>query len=181
MTTAPRPLEGQCEWTASDMADESEWTARFDDGERAEIDGALRHAQSVSGDILEIGVEDFPLPTVSTRLAGIERELIDGRGFVRLRGLERDRYTQPEMEMIYWGIGLHLGVPWPQNQHGHVLGDVVDQGKGLDDPTARGNEIGGAALPFHCDGSDLVGLMCLSNGRHGGLSAVANSVRIHKL
>lgn len=76
MTTAPHPLEGQCEWTASDMADESG---------RAEIDGALRHAQSVSGDILEIGVEDFPLPTVGTRLAGIERELIDGRGFVPAR------------------------------------------------------------------------------------------------
>ena len=74
MTTAPQLLEGQCEWTA-----------RFDDGERAEIDGALRHAQSVSGDILEIGVEDFPLPTVSTRLTGIERELIDGRGFVPAR------------------------------------------------------------------------------------------------
>ena len=24
------------------------------------------------------------------------------------------------------------------------------------------------ALPFHCDGSDLVGLMCLENGRSGG-------------
>jgi hypothetical protein len=35
------------------------------------------------------------------------------------------------------------------------------------------------ALPFHCDGSDLVGLMCLQNGLSGGLSAVANSVRIH--
>jgi len=35
------------------------------------------------------------------------------------------------------------------------------------------------ALPFHCDGSDLVGLLCLENGRSGGLSAVANSVRIH--
>ena len=42
-----------------------------------------------------------------------------------------------------------------------------------------GNELGGIALPFHCDGSDLVGLMCLENGRRGGLSAVANSVRIH--
>jgi hypothetical protein len=60
-----------------------------------------------------------------------------------------------------------------------VLGDVTDQNKGIDDPTARGNELGGIALPFHCDGSDLVGLMCLENGRRGGLSAVANSVRIH--
>jgi hypothetical protein len=181
MTTAPQALEPHCEWTASDVADESAWTELLGDQELSEIDRALRHALAVSDDILQIGVDDFPLPSVSLRLAEIERELIDGRGFVRLRGVERDRYTQAEMEMIYWGIGLHLGAPWPQNQHGHVLGDVVDQGKGLDDPTARGNEIGGAALPFHCDGSDLVGLMCLSNGREGGLSAVANSVRIHNL
>ena len=83
------------------------------------------------------------------------------------------------MEILYWGIGMHLGFPWPQNKHGHVLGDVTDQQKAANDPTARGNELGGMALPFHCDGSDLVGLLCLSNGISGGLSAVANSVRIH--
>ena len=44
---------------------------------------------------------------------------------------------------------------------------------------ARGNELGGVALPFHCDGSDLVGLLCLENGISGGLSAVASSVGIH--
>ena len=98
---------------------------------------------------------------------------------MRLRGVDRRAYTQAEMEVLYWGIGTHLGLPWAQNKHGHVLGDVTDQNKGIDDPTARGNELGGIALPFHCDGSDLVGLMCLENGRRGGLSAVANSVLIH--
>jgi hypothetical protein len=83
------------------------------------------------------------------------------------------------MELLYWAIGTHLGLPWAQNKHGHLLGDVTDQAKRIDDPTVRGNEIGGIALPFHCDGSDLVGLMCLDNGRAGGLSAVANSVLIH--
>jgi hypothetical protein len=83
------------------------------------------------------------------------------------------------MEIIYWGIGMHLGFPWPQNKYGHVLGDVTDQQKAANDPTARGNELGGMALPFHCDGSDLVGLLCLANGLSGGLSAVANSVTIH--
>ena len=129
--------------------------------------------------MLELGRDDFPLPTLHARLLGIEEELVNGRGFVRLRGIDRRAYTQTEMEILYWGIGTHLGLPWAQNKHGHVLGDVTDQAKGIDDPTARGNELGGIPLPFHCDGSDLVGLMCLENGRSGGLSAVANSVRIH--
>ena len=139
----------------------------------------MRVALAKSSDVLEVGRADFPLPQLSKRLARVERELIKGRGFVRLRGIERERYDQAEMEMLYWGIGTHLGSPWPQNKHGHVLGDVTDQGKAADDPSARGNEIGGAALPFHCDGSDLVGLLCLQNGIEGGLSAVANSVSIH--
>ena len=179
MTHQPRILEAQCEWTSDQMADESIWTEWFTGDERSELDAALRHALAKSDDVLEIGRGDFPLPNLRPRLREIERELIDGRGFVRLRGIERDAYSQTEMETLYWGIGMHLGFPWPQNKHGHVLGDVTDQQKAANDPTARGNELGGMALPFHCDGSDLVGLMCLSNGISGGLSAVANSVRIH--
>jgi len=175
----PRILEPQCEWTAPDVADEATWTEHFDAAELAELDASLRHALTKSDDVLQLERDDFPLPTLRHRLARIEDELINGRGFVRLRGVDRRAYSQSEMEVLYWGIGTHLGLPWPQNKYGHVLGDVTDQHKAIDDPTVRGNEIGGAALPFHCDGSDLVGLMCLENGRSGGLSAVANSVRIH--
>ena len=177
--TEPRVLEAQCEWSAADVADEDLWTEHFTDAELAELDASLDHARQRSEDVLELTKDDFPLPTLAGRLADVERELIDGRGFVRLRGIDRSAYTQTEMELLYWGIGTHLGLPWAQNHHGHVLGDVTDQAKRTDDNTARGNELGGIALPFHCDGSDLVGLMCLENGRSGGLSAVANSVVIH--
>ena len=179
MTTTPRILEPQCEWTSGDVADDEVWTEHLTGGERDELDASLRAARRRSADVLELAKDDFPLPQLSARLARIERELIDGRGFVRIRGIDRSAYTTDEMELLYWGIGAHLGAPWAQNKYGHVLGDVTDQAKAVDDPTARGNELGGVALPFHCDGSDLVGLMCLENGRAGGLSAVSNSVRIH--
>ena len=175
----PRILEPQCEWHADAMADEAVWTEHFTAAELEELDAALRVALAKSDDVLEIGREDFPLPHLHARLVEIERTLMDGRGFVRLRGIDRDRYTQAEMEMLYWGIGMHLGAPWAQNKHGHFLGDVTDHGRAPDDPESRGNELGGVPLPFHCDGSDLVGLMCLQNGMAGGLSAVANSVAIH--
>jgi len=175
----PRILEERCEWKSADLADEGAWTEVIGDAEQQEIDAALRHALSVSRDILDIEREDFPLAGFADRLASVEDKLINGRGFVRLRGIDRERYDQEEMEMLYWGIGTHLGMPWAQNKHGHVLGDVTDQGRTADDAEARGNELGGIALPFHCDGSDLVGLLCLVNGRSGGLSTVANSVAIH--
>ena len=39
--------------------------------------------------------------------------------------------------------------------------------------------MGQTGLDYHCDGSDLVGLMCLSSAASGGLSAVCNSVSLH--
>ena len=179
MTPEPNILEPQCEWTADDVSDETSWTEVLEAAELAELDAALRAAAKKSSDILEIGRDDFPLPHLATRLFDIERTLIEGRGFVRIRGIDRSKYSQSEMEMLYWGIGMHLGAPWAQNKHGHLLGDVTDQGKTGAEADSRGNEIGGVALPFHCDGSDLVGLMCLQNGIEGGLSAVANIVTIH--
>jgi hypothetical protein len=177
--TSPQILEIGSEWHARDVADESAWTEAFDEAEQEELDAAVRKALEKSADVMEIAKNDFSLPTLQVRLEKIERDLIDGRGFVRLRGVDRRRYSREEMEMIYWGIGMHLGAPWPQNQYGHVLGDVTDQGVDPADPTSRGNEIGQIAFPYHSDGSDLVGLLCLQKSKSGGISTVANALSIH--
>jgi alpha-ketoglutarate-dependent taurine dioxygenase len=178
MSDLPRVLETHAEWHAADVADPASWTEVFDAAERAELDAALRQVSGVSP--LEIGREDFPLPRLAERLREIERELIGGRGFVLLRGIAREDYSQEEMELLYWGIGMHLGTPWAQNARGHVLGDVTDQGVPASDQTSRGNELGGDFdFPYHSDGSDLVGLMCLQKAQSGGASTVANAVAIH--
>lgn len=179
MSDAPSILEIGAEWHGTDVADPESWTERLTAVELRELDAALRHARAKSESLLDIGKEDFPLPTLGARLTRIESDLIDGRGFVLIRGLPRARYDNDEMCLLYWGIGMHLGKPWPQNKKGHLLGDVTDQGKRPDDPTSRGNEIGGVPFPYHSDGSDLVGLMCLQTGKEGGTSTVCNAVAIH--
>ena len=172
-------LETTCEWRADDWSDPASFTELLSPAEQDEIAEAVKAAFAKSSNMLDIGKDDFPLPTLAPRLKKIEEELINGRGFVLLRALPRTRFNNDEMCMAYWGIGMHLGRPWPQNAKGHLLGDVTDQGKGHDDPNARGYEIGGSALPFHTDGSDLVGLMCLSEGRAGGESLLCNSLAIY--
>ena len=172
-----RELEPRCEWTANDVGDDYVWP--LDDDDRAELDAALRHAKDAVDDVLDITPEVFPLPGLGPRLAALAEELVDGRGVALIRGLERARYTADDASAIYFGVGVHLGRPWPQNAKGHLLGDVTDQGKRPDDPTSRGNELGGVGLPFHSDGSDLVGLFCLDAGAEGGRSLVANAVTIH--
>jgi hypothetical protein len=175
----PRVLETGCEWRAADVANPAEWTEVLTPADIAEIDRAIAFARAKSNDLLAIGKDDFPLPELSGKIKRLEKDLMQGRGFVLIRGLPRERYTNDDMCLAYWGIGAHLGKPWPQNHKGHVLGDVTDQGKTLADPTARGNELGRIGLDYHCDGSDLIGLLCLQTASEGGLSAVANSVALH--
>ena len=171
------PLEPRCVWRRDDLGDG--YVYELSDAQVDELDAALRVAESRCDDVLDITRDDFPLPTLAPELARLQRDLIDGRGVTLIRGLPVDRYDKARASMIYWGVGMHLGQPWPQNAKGHLLGDVTDQGRALDDPHSRGNEIGAVAFPFHSDGSDLVGLFCLNPGASGGASLVANVVTIH--
>ena len=168
--------ETHANWRASDIGDTDHWTLRLTAAHHAELDAALEHARSVADDVLDVTADHFPLPTLAPHLAEMAEELVNGRGFARIAALDVERLGAEAASWIYWGIGMHLGEPWPQNAKGHLLGDVKDQGKAPDDPTARGNEIGGHPLGFHSDGSDLVGLLCIDSGVSGGESLVANAV-----
>ncbi|HEY4123895.1 MAG TPA: TauD/TfdA family dioxygenase [Rhizomicrobium sp.] len=176
---APRPLESHVDWRHDDVQDESKWTVELTTDDLRELDHALAVAKSHSDNLLDIGLDRFPLHKLAAKLQDIERELIEGRGFVRIRTLDTLKYSDDDLTMLYWGIGIHLGDPWPQNHYGHVMGDVTDQGKALNDPTIRGNEIGQVGLDYHTDGADLIGLMCLRKAKTGGLSCVANVVAIY--
>jgi hypothetical protein len=175
----PKPLETHIGWRSHDVADPATWTMQLTAADHAELAAALAVAKRVSNDLLAIGRDAFPLDGLAKKLAAAEAELIAGRGFVRISALPADRYSDDDLTLLYWGIGTHLGEPWAQNKHGHVMGDVTDQGKAYDDPEVRGNEIGLVALDYHTDGSDLVGLMCLRAAASGGLSCVANAVAIY--
>jgi hypothetical protein len=175
--TVVEPLETQCEWHSADVGEQ--FVFELTDAHVAELDAALEYAEARTDDVLDVTRELFPLPTLAPVLTKLTEELINGRGVVLIRGVPADRYDKARASTIYWGVGMHLGRPWPQNAKGHLLGDVTDQGRAPDDPNGRGNEIGAVAFPFHSDGSDLVGLFCLNSGASGGASLVANAVQIH--
>lgn len=176
---AVRALESGAEWSAADVADPDAWTHRLTNAEIAELEAAIAVARQKTDEVLDVTADDFPLPTLGPILDDIAEHLINGRGFHRISGIPVDRVGNDDASWMYWGIGRHLGEPWPQNAKGHLLGNVTDQGKSPNDPTARGNEIGGAELTFHNDGSDLVGLLCLDAGVSGGESLITNGVAAH--
>ena len=125
---SPRVLETQCAWRAAEMSDEASWTESLTREELEELDAALRLALEKSTDVLEVGREDFPLPTLAATLATVANDVENGRGIVLMRGHDFDRYSFDEIRTLYWGIGLHLGTAVSQNPLGEMMAAVTDRG-----------------------------------------------------
>jgi len=126
----------------------------------------------------EVGREEFPLSTLRPRLEETLAELTDGRGFVVLRGLPVERYSDDDVGLIFWGLGRYLGSPLHQNPQGDLLGHVYDHGRTYGNIDVRGYETS-AYLPYHTDAGDMVGLLCLRRALKGGLSSIVSSVTVH--
>jgi hypothetical protein len=171
-----QPVSGPQAWYGPEVAGLSDWAYEFSAAEIAEIEAALGRVRSK--EILDIAVEDFPLPTLAPRLAAIKREILHGRGFFLLRGLPIARFSIADAARIFWGLGTHWGEAVSQNGKGHVLGHVKDLGLDYADPQARGYQTS-ARLPYHTDSSDLVGLLCLKESRSGGLSSLVSTTTVY--
>jgi hypothetical protein len=168
-------------WIGPEIAKETHWYYHLDDKAIAEIDAALK-AVKAAGLSIPFPKSAFPLPTFSTELDKIAKRVEDGVGFVMVRGLPRDRYSDEECELIYWGIGMHLGQPVSQNTRGHLLGHVRDEGKKLEDPTTRPYQTSGG-MDFHSDQLpvDILGLFCVRTAKTGGASYLVSALTVHNV
>ncbi|MFL2542651.1 MAG: TauD/TfdA family dioxygenase [Candidatus Latescibacterota bacterium] len=171
------PIEGPSAWYGPDMAAKGDWSRLFSDVELAELDTAMRSINAKGIGVIDITRENFPLPKLGSVFAGIRHELLHGCGFTLLRGIPVERYSLEESAMIYYGIGVHLGHPVPQNAKGHVLGHVKDLGYHPDNTKVRIYQTT-VRQTFHTDGCDFVSLFCLKPAKSGGLSSIVSSVTI---
>lgn len=171
-------IGGAGAWRGADMAKSDVWVEHLNDAEIAEIDAAIRaHAENDLG-MADISPETFVLPTLGPRLKKILNEIVEGRGFVLLRGFPVERYSVTEAAVGYLGMGSYIGAFRPSNAKGHLLGHVRDIGLDINDPTTRYYQTN-RELEFHSDSVDIVGLLCLNAAKSGGASRIVSSVTLH--
>lgn len=170
------PVEGPAAWLGRDLLQSVAWIFRFTDDDLAEIETAVEHSRAL--EIKDITRVDFPMPGLGPRLDAVLDELLDGRGFVLMRGLPVARDDVDTAARAYWGIGAYLGSPRSQNAKGDLLGHVIDLSRDATDPTARIYQTS-ARQNYHADSTDIVGLLCLQKAMSGGASSILSSVTIH--
>lgn len=165
---------GPAVWRGSDQ-ESADWIVPLDDEDCAEL---IRRAEGLRGRALDsIRRTDFRLVRLAPKLANIALTLERGSGFVLLRGLPAASLSQELVQIIYWGIGAHLGVGVSQSAAGDRLGQVFDRGT----PDPHRYYTRGGALEFHMDPVDVVGLLCLRTAVSGGASRIVSAGEVHNV
>jgi hypothetical protein len=120
------------------------------------------------------------LPATRRFAADLRHRLGAGLGFVVVRDFPVDTGKPGTVEMAYWLLGYELGRPVSQSAKLDVIGRVEDRGADIGSPEQRGYE-SSAALPFHVDRTDVIGLLCVHSAAEGGLSRLVSSKAVHDL
>ena len=173
-----KPINAANAWRGEDLARETSWIVRLTAAEIADVERALAAAKATGKPLEQIGRDEFPLTVMRARLEASLADMYEGRGFVVLRGLPVQRWSDDDTGLVFWGFGRYLGSPLYQNPQGELLGHVFDHGRTYGNIDVRGYETN-AYLPYHTDAGDMVGLLCLRRSLEGGLSSIVSSVTVH--
>jgi hypothetical protein len=174
----PPEQTSEAAWYGPAMSKSTDWLMPLSAAEIAEVEAVARPLAARNADIAALSARDFPLPTLGPKLkARTEAEVLNGRGFLLLRGLPVERWTMQEAATAYFGLGTHLGSARSQNGKGHVLGHVQDLGLDVSDPNVRIYQTN-VRQTYHTDSCDIVALLCLKTAKSGGLSALVSSTTI---
>jgi len=173
-----RPAAGPHVWRAPELAAHEDWIAHLTADETRELLAALSAARARFRDYQEVRRHDFAVPGLQARFRAARRQLEHGRGFMMLRGLPLGDLSDDDCKLLFWGIGMQLGVPLCQSARGELLAEVKDVGEKMGQATSRAYRAAGP-LRFHTDQCDVLGLMCIREPISGGHSRIASSAALH--
>jgi hypothetical protein len=171
------PILGPAAWRGAQLKGDTSWMHLLTDAAIAQLEAAVAHVKSKGLSFPHFLKDDFPLADNVLDLKQHSEELENGRGFLVLRGLPVDRYSEEDIHIMYYGIGLHMGIPVRQNPRGDLLGLVMNVGDATQ-KTTRVYETN-LYLPYHSDPSDVVGLLCIRKAKQGGLSSLVSVAAIY--
>lgn len=174
-----QPIDHPAGWRGDEMAQRTDWIYYLSDDERVELETVGARFLADDPDLRNVTAEAYPLPVCAAGLARWAADMDDGPGFVLVRGLRSDLYSDPLSASIFFVLGLHLGDPMQQNELGdtfdHVIATTTLKLAEANALASRTND----RLNFHSDSSDVVGLMCLRGAKSGGESILISGITIY--
>ncbi|KKY20757.1 putative taurine catabolism dioxygenase [Phaeomoniella chlamydospora] len=172
----PKEITGQTVWKAEDYRNNPErWTHVLSEAEVEELSKSADEFIAADIPLTGISQDNFILPTLGPFLRTLRTELLDGKGFILIKGFPADKWSLKKSATAYMGLGTYLGYFVSQNGRGHVLGHVKDLGEDSTQIDKVRIYRTNARQFFHADDSDIVGLLCVARALEGGESDIVSS------
>lgn len=172
-----QPVSSPAGWKGGEIDWRREGLHVLSQEEIQEIDTALMELKKLGEiDFPDINKDNFKLDRVGRLMESLPERLRNGCGFLMLRGLPRERYTDDDMALVYFGLSSYIGTKMTQSYLGDMIGHVVNVSDF--EPKSRGYRKGGGQL-MHTDSCDIIGLMCLRTAISGGESRISSAVSVH--
>ena len=173
------PIQEANVWTNDCFNNEDNWVIELSKNQIFDIKSAIRAATDAQIAPQNLQPNTFPVPSLRKTLTRMYEIIEDGRGFVVLRGWPSDEFSRADNLLAFCGIASYFGQAMVQNYEGEQIVDVTDKNKPYDH-TSRGY-MSNRRLPFHSDGADLVGLLCLGEPAEGGTSLLLSATNLFNI
>ena len=173
------PVTTAAAWRGDALEQSGEWIYMLSDVQVDELESLGARFLAENPDLRTVRAEDYPLVACADAVKEWGGDVDYGRGFVLVRGLRTQLYSDALSSAIYYILGLHMGDPIRQNEMGDLIDHVyATSDKTMDDPTALSSKVRDK-LVYHSDSSDIVALMCLRPAKEGGLSCLVSGAQIY--
>lgn len=163
-------------WKAVDFKGKDDFSIDLEPRHIAAFERALCAVREAGLGIDDITRETFPLDDMGELIARVSHELMEGRGFLMLRGWPVERYALEDIGVMYYGFGAHFGEAVSQSVLGDRLGYVTDHSDS--DPLERAYR-NKYELSLHTDLNELIGMLNIRTAARGGRSQYASAIAVH--
>lgn len=176
---AIEPIATAAAWRGDMLSKSGEWIYQLSPAQIDELEMLGARFVAADPDLRVVAAEDYPLIECAEAVKEWGSDCDYGRGFVLVRGLRTQLYSDALSAAIYYILGLHMGDPIRQNEMGDLIDHVyATSDKTMDDPTALSSKVRDK-LVYHSDSSDIVALMCLRGAKQGGASCLVSGAEIY--
>ena len=172
------PVTHPSAWRGCDLAKDRSWVVQLSPAQAAELASASGKALASGKPFTELTRRDFALDACEAIFEAMRRQVVDGRGFVLLRGLPVRGRSREVIQAMYWGLGTRLGHAVTQNLQGDLIAEIKDRGYDVNSLDVKPSQTNAEQRP-HTDPADLVALLCVNAARSGGLSRIASTMAIY--
>ena len=165
-------------WTSASVVGKSTFERTLSTSEVAAFESAVRKLRDRHAELESLERTDFDVQDAEQLITDVRTALDEGRGLVIVRGFPVQSWPAEDIELMFWGLGVHLGEPASQSVMGDRLGHVVDVSDV--DVNARAYR-SQRELSLHNDFGNYHAMLSLSLPKTGGESRYASAVSVHNV